>query len=74
MDKKEVDFLVTVDEKPWFSVEAKMNDTNASPHLLYFKEKLNIPFSYQVLKKSGVDRFVSGLRVVSADRFLLGLI
>ncbi|MBW1675584.1 MAG: ATP-binding protein [Deltaproteobacteria bacterium] len=74
VDKKEVDFLVTVDEKPWFSVEAKMNDTNVSPHLRYFRKKLNIPFAFQVVKKSGVDRFVSGIRVVSADRFLLGLI
>ncbi|MBE9580008.1 MAG: ATP-binding protein [Proteobacteria bacterium] len=74
VDKKEVDFLVTVDEKPWFSVEAKMNETNVSPHSRYFKEKLNIPFAYQVVKKSGVDRFVGGIRVVSADRFLLGLI
>jgi predicted AAA+ superfamily ATPase len=74
VDKKEVDFLVTVDEKPWFSVEAKMNDTNVSPHLHYFKDKLNIPFSYQVVKQGGVDRLVRGIRVVSADRFLLGLI
>ena len=74
VDKKEVDFLVTIDKKPWFAVEAKINDTNVSPHLHYFKEKLNIPYLYQVVKKSGTDRLIKGMRVVSADRFLAGLI
>jgi len=74
VDKKEVDFLVNVDGKPWFSVEAKTNDTDISPSLRYFREKLHIPFSYQVVKKSGIDRLTKGIRVVSADRFLSGLI
>jgi len=38
------------------------------------KEKLNIPYCYQVVKKSGVDRLINGIRIVSADRFLCGLI
>jgi hypothetical protein len=42
--------LVTIDEKLWFSVEAKLSETDASPHLYYFRKKLGIPFSYQVLK------------------------
>jgi predicted AAA+ superfamily ATPase len=29
-EKKEVDFLLTIDQKPWFAIEAKMNDTNVS--------------------------------------------
>ncbi|MGD9135415.1 MAG: AAA family ATPase, partial [Desulfobacterales bacterium] len=33
VEKKEVDFLVTLDNKPWFAVEAKCNDINPSPHL-----------------------------------------
>ena len=74
VEKKEVDFLVTIDDKPWFSLEAKVNDTDASPHLYYFKDKLRIPFSYQVVKKGNFDRFIKGVRVVSADRFLMGLI
>lgn len=74
VEKKEVDFFVTIAEKPWFAVEAKMNDTNVSPHLFYFKEKLNIPFCYQVVKNGDVDSFIKGVRIVSADRFLAGLI
>jgi len=74
IEKKEVDFLVTIDKKPWFAVEAKINDANASPHLYYFNDKLKIPFSYQVIKSNGVDRFMNGVRIVSANRFLAGLI
>ncbi|MEA1867452.1 MAG: hypothetical protein U9N19_05045 [Thermodesulfobacteriota bacterium] len=74
MDKKEGDFLVTIDKKPWFSVETKISDAGVSPHLHYFKNKLNIPYSYQVIKKSGIDRFINKIRVVSADAFLAGLI
>ncbi len=73
-DKKEVDFLVTVDKKPWFAVEAKSNATTASPHLFYFRERLKIPFCYQVVRRSDVDHFADGVRVVSADRFLGGLV
>lgn len=74
VEKKEVDFFLTIDEKPWIALEAKMNDTNVSPHLFYFKEKLSIPFCYQIVKKGDVDSFIKGVRVVSADRFLAGLI
>jgi predicted AAA+ superfamily ATPase len=73
IEKKEVDFLITVDGKPWFAVEVKLNDTNIAKPLHYFKGKLEIPFCYQVVQKNGVDFFKDGIRVVSADRFLLAL-
>lgn len=74
IEKKEVDFLVTVDKKPWFAVEVKLNNTDVSRNLLYFKNKVGIPFLYQVVKPSGIDSFTNGVRIVSADRFLAGLI
>jgi predicted AAA+ superfamily ATPase len=73
IEKKEVDFLVTINGKPWFAVEVKLNDTNVAKSLHYFKKKLDIPFCYQVVRKSGMDIFKDGIRVVSADRFLLSL-
>ena len=66
--------MVTIDKKPWFAVEAKSNDTNPSAHLYYFAEKLKITYLYQVVKRDGVDSFIKGIRIVSADRFLAGLI
>jgi len=74
VDKKEVDFLVTINKKPWFAVEAKLTETNVSKSLLYFKEKLKIPYVYQVVKESRFNRFINDVHVVSADCFLSGLI
>lgn len=74
IEKKEVDFMVTVEGKPWFMVEAKLNNITVSPHLKYFQSKLNAPYVYQVVKKSGIDIFTDGVRVVSADKFLAGLV
>jgi len=33
----------------------------------FFREKLNVPFAYQVLKKPGVDRIADRVRIISAD-------
>lgn len=74
VDKKEVDFLVTVDQKPWFCVEVKLNDTQIASPLYYFRERLNIPFVYQVINKQNVDLIKDNIRIVSADRFISGLI
>jgi hypothetical protein len=74
VDKREVDFLVTIDGKPWFAVEVKLNDTVLSPNLLYFRDRLSIPFIYQVLKKDKVDLLQKGGRIVSAGKFLAALI
>jgi len=73
-EQHEVDFLVTVDEKPWFAVEVKTQDEGVAPSLKYFQERLKIPFVYQILKKKSVDKFIEGVRVVSADKFLTSLI
>ncbi|MFA3783287.1 ATP-binding protein [Melioribacteraceae bacterium 4301-Me] len=74
VDKKEVDFFVNVNEKPWFAVEVKLNDTEPSPNLLYFKERLKIPFLFQVVNKKNVDFIRKDVRVISASKFLSGLV
>ena len=73
-DKREVDFLVTIDGKPWFCVEAKLQEIKVTRHLLYFKQRLNIPFAYQVVRKEGLDFIKDDVRVVSVDRFLSSLV
>jgi len=70
---REVDFLLTVDDKPWFAVETKAEDENIA-NLLYFGERLKIPFLYQLVLESGIDYFKNGVRIISADKFLTGLI
>lgn len=71
---REVDFLVTVKRRPWFMVEVKQSDTKPAATLNYFRERLKIPFSYQVIGENGIDWQQGGARVISADKFLGGLV
>lgn len=74
LEGREVDFLVTVDDKPWFAVEVKLADVNLSPPLLYFAKRLSIPYLYQITTKERVDFYQEGIRIISLDKFLTGLI
>ena len=47
--KREVDFLVVKDRKPWFLVEVKMSDTALSPWVGYFQAQTNAPHAFQVV-------------------------
>lgn len=48
-DKREVDFLITKNRKPWFLVEAKTSGQQGiSRWLYYYQEKLNVPHAFQV--------------------------
>ena len=71
---REVDFLVTVDEKAWFAVEVKSQSEHLAPSLIYFRDRLAIPFSYQLVKKPGIDKVSNGVRILSADKFLAALV
>ena len=73
-DGREVDFLVSVNKKPWFAVEAKTSDQKPSRFLNYFGDRLKIPYLYQVIEKSNVDFMQNTVRVISADKFLGGLV
>ena len=56
-EKREVDFLVARDGRPWFLVEAKHGDESMSPSLKRFQERLGAPFAFQVTLDAGyVDR------------------
>ena len=49
-DKREVDFLVTRDNTPWFMVEVKSSGNKAmSANLSYFSEQLGIEHAFEVV-------------------------
>jgi predicted AAA+ superfamily ATPase len=73
-DQREVDFLVTVDGKPWFCVEVKTSYKEISPTLKYFRQKIKVPFAYYVVGEEGVDLIKDNIRIMSADNFLTGLV
>lgn len=77
-EKREVDFLVMQGKTPLFLVEAKSSDSNLSPSLLYYQEKLKVPLAFQVinmpangqniLRKSRINNQLQW--VCSAESFL----
>lgn len=78
-EKREVDFLVTKNRKPWFLVEAKSSgEKGISKWLYYFQEKLQVPHAFQIgfdLPYVNKDCFsVDGPVIVPAKTFLSQLI
>jgi len=71
---REVDFLITADRRPWVAVEAKVSDTAIDPDLKYFRERLKIPFVYQVVLEGTRDFVEDGVRCLPAADFLAALI
>jgi predicted AAA+ superfamily ATPase len=72
--KKEIDFLVVKDGKPWFLVEVKLSESSLSPSLREFQDMVGAQHAFQVvvnLPYEEVDSF--GFRnpvVVPARTFL----
>lgn len=55
-DKREVDFVVVRDKRPWFIVEVKTKDTTLSPALEHFQRQIKAPHAFQaVLETDPVD-------------------
>ncbi len=51
--KREVDFLVVRDRKPWFLVEAKQGDTGLAPSLVHFQRETGAAHAFQVVLDLG---------------------
>jgi hypothetical protein len=47
--KREVDFLVVKERKPWFLVEVKLADTALSPSLAHFQKQIGAPHAFQAV-------------------------
>jgi len=72
--KREVDFLVVRDRKPWFLVEAKLSDTHLSSSLAYYQQQTKAPHAFQVvvnLPYESADGFAVHRPVVVPARTLL---
>ncbi|MCC6765380.1 MAG: DUF4143 domain-containing protein [Deltaproteobacteria bacterium] len=55
-EKREVDFVVIRDRKPWFLVEVKHADTSLSPSLAHFQRQTGARHAFQaVLEEPFVD-------------------
>lgn len=76
--KREVDFLVTKDNKPFALVEVKSGQSTPTSSLLHYQKLLNPQFCIQVVKEDKSERssFLQypGVQVISAKRFLGSLV
>jgi predicted AAA+ superfamily ATPase len=72
-EQREVDFLVTIDNKPWFCVEVKNSRREISKSLYYYKSTLKIPYSYQIVLEDGVNYVKEGIHVMDVPTFLSSL-
>ena len=48
-DKREVDFVVARDGKPWFLAEVKHRETRPSPALAHYQRQVGAPFAFHVV-------------------------
>ncbi|HLP49135.1 MAG TPA: ATP-binding protein [Candidatus Kapabacteria bacterium] len=71
---REVDFLLTLNREPWIAIEVKTKETKLSGNMVYFKEKLQIPYCYQIVHHSQDDFIKGGIRVMPVEKFLTALI
>jgi predicted AAA+ superfamily ATPase len=72
--KREVDFVVIRDRKPWFLVEVKRGDTHLAPELALFQNQIGARHAFQVvagLDYEDVDCFRYDAPVVVPMRTLL---
>jgi len=66
-EKREVDFLVTRDQTPWFLAEVKTSLQNISPHLEYFQQMIQAKHAFQVTIKmpyQDLDLFTTNKPIV----------
>ncbi len=75
--KREVDFLVTNNNKPYLLLEVKSNQSAISPSLIYFNEILKPTFCFQLVQKEKNERNSTllhpNIRVVQVEKFLSAL-
>ena len=73
-DGREVDFLVTKDDKPVFMAETKFSDENISKNLVAFQHNTQTYFAIQVVNKKDILKKTTSNNliqyVISADNFL----
>jgi uncharacterized protein len=73
-EKREVDFLLIQNGKPWILIEATMSDTNLNPALHYFQSRLGAPHALQAVFNTEpviADCFAHSKPIVVPARTLL---
>lgn len=72
-EKREVDFLLTLDRKPWILIEAKLSRVAPAAGLKYFAAKLRTPHMLQVVLEGDRPGNAGDVAVIDAANFLRAL-
>lgn len=77
-EKKEIDFLLLKNNKPWFPVEVKLNQAKLSENWKVFLPQIKCPYALQVVNKPGVFEICElgkyKVLIISAEEFLRYLV
>ena len=68
-NRREVDFCITKEMKPWLLIEAKLSETVISESLNYFSRFFNVP-AVQLLQRDGIEKKSGNILITSASRWL----
>jgi len=69
-EKREVDFLITREKKPWLLVEVKLSRTAPERALHYFAGKLGVKHKFLVVAEQGRPGKTADVHVLDAPSFL----
>ena len=76
-EKREVDFLLTEKHRPICLIECKLSETDVSPALSHYQDRLRVPTAVQLVHAGGICRKIARAGatkwVISADRWLNSL-
>ncbi len=72
-EKREVDFLVTKERKPWLLVEAKVSDLDPGPAIHHFGQRLGVENKFLVVAQCERPGRAGDVHVIDAPSFLLSL-
>ena len=71
-EKKEVDFVLVVENEPVCMLEVKLSDSQISPALRYFHKRYRIP-AIQLVKNLRLEQVIEGIELRKASRYLCSL-
>jgi len=72
-DKREVDFLVTREKKPWLLIEAKRSAESPGPALHHFADRLGVKNKFLIVADATRPAMAGDVHVLDAPTFLASL-
>ena len=72
-EKREVDFLVLIDQKPRWMIEVKLSEEQFSKHLFYFRRFLKDVHGVQLVHQLKRRKTQNGVDMLSVEDFLAEL-